>query len=60
MPHSAEILGLKDYEIKDIRREGKCVMIEARYTGAVSCPECGSAALRKKDRFTRRYGLCGH
>ena len=54
MPHDAEILGLKDYEIKDIRWEGRKVMIQARYTGPVSCPRCGGTWLRKKDRFVRR------
>ena len=33
MPHDAEILGLKDYEIKDIRRVGRRVVIQDRYTG---------------------------
>ena len=54
MPHEAQILGLKDYEIKDIRREGRRVMIQARYTGPVSCPHCAGVNLRKKDRFTRK------
>jgi|ETNmetMinimDraft_30_1059905.scaffolds.fasta_scaffold189996_1 hypothetical protein len=31
MPHGAEILGLKDYEIKDIRRDGSSVVIQAPY-----------------------------
>lgn len=26
MPHDREILGLKDYEIKDIRRDGRRVV----------------------------------
>ena len=54
MPHDAEILGLKDYEIKDIYRDGSSVIIEARYTGRVSCPHCASRTLRKKDRFIRK------
>jgi len=54
MPRDEEILGLKNYEIKDIRREGRRVMIEARYTGPVRCPHCGCARLRKKDRFIRK------
>ena len=29
MPHSEEILGLKDYEIKDIWREGKKISVKA-------------------------------
>ena len=54
MPHDAEILGLRDYEIKDIRRDGRRVMIQARYTGPVSCPHCGCDRLRKKDKFIRK------
>ena len=54
MPHDAEILGLKDYEIKDIQRDGRKVVIQARYTGPVSCPHCGNGRLRKKDRFIRK------
>ena len=54
MPHDAEILGLKDYEIKDIRRDGRRVTIQARYTGPVSCPHCGGGRLRKKDKFIRK------
>lgn len=31
MPHSEKILGLKDYEIKDMYREGRMLVIQARY-----------------------------
>ncbi len=54
MPHDAVILGLKDYEIKNIRRVGRKIEIHARYTGRVSCPWCDSFSLRKKDRFIRK------
>jgi len=54
MPHDAEILGLRDYEIKDIRRDGRRMAIQARYTGPVSCPHCGCDRLRKKDKFIRK------
>lgn len=54
MPHDAEILGLKDYEIKNISWAGRELLIEARYVGPVSCPHCGSDRLRKKDAFVRR------
>ena len=54
MPHDAEILGLKDYEIKDILRDGRKMTIQARYTGPVSCPRCGCNRLRKKDKFIRK------
>jgi transposase len=54
MPHDAVILGLKDYEIKDMRHEDGGVVIQARYTGPVSCPHCGGQKLRKKDKFIRK------
>ncbi|OVE73993.1 hypothetical protein BVX94_02025 [bacterium B17] len=54
MPHDAEILGLRDYNIKYICREDRVIKIYARYTGHISCPHCGSQRLRKKDRFTRK------
>jgi transposase len=54
MPHDAAIMGLADYEIKDIRKHEGGVIIQARYTGPVSCPWCGSHNLRKKDRFVRQ------
>jgi len=54
MPHDAEILGLKGYEIKDIHRDGRKMTIQARYTGPVSCPQCGCERLRKKDKFIRK------
>jgi transposase len=54
MPHNEEILGLQDYEIKDISQCAVGVVIHARYTGRVSCPRCGGERLRKKDRFVRK------
>jgi len=54
MPHDAEILGLKDYEIKDIQCPGDKTEIYARYIGPLYCPHCHSQRLRKKDRFTRK------
>ena len=54
MPHDAEIMGLKDYEIKAISWQGERVVIQARYTGPVFCPHCGCSRLRKKDRFVRK------
>lgn len=53
MPHDAMILGLKDYEIKQMWRDGDRVVIRARYTGPVHCPCCGGEDLRKKDRYER-------
>ena len=46
MPHGEEILGLEGHEIKDIRRLGGSVLIEARCRGPVSCPHCGCGRLR--------------
>ncbi|MBT3296799.1 MAG: ISL3 family transposase [Verrucomicrobia bacterium] len=54
MPHDAVILGLKDYEIKDMYRADGGLVIEARYSGPVLCPHCNGVRLRKKDRFVRR------
>lgn len=54
MPHDAEILGLKEYEIKDIEWSGGSVLIRARHAGPVCCPHCQGARLRKKDRLVRR------
>jgi hypothetical protein len=44
------ILGLPGYEVISIREQDGVVRIAARYTGAVSCPDCGNRRLRKKDR----------
>jgi transposase len=54
MPHEASILGLPNFEIKDIRHHHQQVNIHVRYTGHVCCPHCASTYLRKKDRFTRK------
>ena len=54
MPHDEEILGLKDYKIKEIRRDGGGVALHVRYTGRVACPHCDCTSLRKKDRFVRQ------
>ena len=54
MPHDAQILGLKDLEIKDITWSGSHVLIQARHAGPARCPHCDSDRLRKKDRVVRR------
>lgn len=54
MPHDAQILGLKGYEIKDIEWSGGSVVIRARHAGPARCPHCDSDRLRKKDRLVRR------
>ena len=54
MPQEADcILNLPGYEV--LKMEGSNpVVIRARYTGGVRCPECQSSNLRRKDRFWRR------
>ncbi len=62
MTNSEAILGLPYYQITGIDRRGQEVRISARYTGPISCPDCGSEKLRNKDRFTRsvrHQDLCG-
>jgi transposase len=48
------LLGLPGYQITGIERKGGEVRIAARYIGPLSCPHCGGAELRNKDRFVRR------
>lgn len=62
MPHGEAILGLPDYQIKEIRRRNGQVELWARHAGPIACPDCGSRRLRKKDRYERHvrhesYGL---
>ena len=54
MPHDAQILGLKDLEIKDFAWSEGHVVIMVRHTGPARCPHCNSDRLRKKDRVVRR------
>jgi transposase len=42
------VLGLPQYEITNIVRTGGTITISARYTGPISCPDCGGARLRNK------------
>lgn len=53
MISSEAMLGLPGYQITDIVWTDGKVRISARYTGAISCPDCGSEHLRKKDRRLR-------
>ncbi len=48
MTDSEIVLGLPQYQISDIQRSGGSITISARYTGPISCPECGGAQLRNK------------
>ena len=54
MIESEILLGLPGYQITGIEREGGEVRIMARYSGPLSCPHCGRAELRNKDRCIRR------
>jgi len=53
MPHEMNILGMKDYEIKEIKGQHQ-VVISVRYTGLIQCPHCEGERLRLKDSFIRR------
>jgi transposase len=53
LTESEILLGLPDYEIISKEWKGGETRISARYTGPISCPQCGSAKLRDKGRFTR-------
>ena len=44
------VIGLPDYEISDIQVRGGMIRMRVRYTGAKTCPECGSNRLRNKGR----------
>src|ERR1700685_948315 len=47
------ILGLPGYQITGLEEVNGEVRISARYSGPISCPHCGGASLRMKDRRTR-------
>jgi transposase len=49
-----DLIGLPQYEISGIARVAGEIEITARYTGAQSCPGCGSAELRNKGLVRRR------
>ena len=48
MTDSEIVLGLPQYEISNIERNGGTITISARYTGPISCPKCGGSQLRNK------------
>ena len=54
MTDSEVYVGLPDFQISEVSREGGVVILRATYTGGVACPECGSEQLRKKDTYQRR------
>jgi transposase len=42
------VLGLPQYEISNIERSGGTITVSARYTGSITCPQCGGSRLRHK------------
>lgn len=61
MPLSISILNISGYEITKIYGR-KLLIYEAKFIGKVSCPFCGSANLREKDRYIRvlNHETIGH
>ena len=53
MPLIQNTLPANAYVIERISGKNP-VVVEARYTGEVACPDCGGHRLRKKDRYIRR------
>lgn len=47
------LLGLPEYEITGLKKEGGEVRISARYKGEIACPDCGGTQLRNRDRRVR-------
>jgi len=54
MPYDSIVLGLRDYQIKEMAGVGGEVRMWVRYTGPVRCPHCQGSRLRKKARFERQ------
>ena len=54
MIETEAIIGLPGYEVTAVERTSEGVRISARHSGPISCPHCGSGALRSKGRYTRR------
>ena len=46
MIDSEIVLGLPQYEIRNIERSGGTITISARFTGPISCPQCSGSRLR--------------
>jgi transposase len=62
LTESEILLGLPEYQINEIEREGKQARIRARYMGSVQCKHCKSPLLRSKGLFRRslrHYDLGG-
>ncbi len=54
MTRSEILLGLPDFQITDIQREGGALRIRARYVGPRCCAHCGETRLRNKGWEHRR------
>ena len=54
MIRSEAVLGLPGYQITGIEERAGRVRISARHAGPISCPDCGGAHLRLKDRRVRQ------
>ena len=54
MTDSEILLGLPQYEVSAIERSGGTITISARYSGPISCPDCGSTRLRNKGWCRRK------
>ena len=52
--NSEAVLGVWGYEITSIEHSAGAVRIQARYSGAVACPDCSGEQLRSKGRYLRR------
>jgi transposase len=52
--NSEAVLGVWGYEITSIEHRAGAVRIQARYSGAVACPDCSGEQLRSKGRYLRR------
>ena len=54
MTDSEILLGLPQYEVTAIERSGRTITISARYTGPITCPNCGGSHLRNKGWCRRK------
>ena len=52
MPLEGKVFNLRDFVVDEVTGENP-VTVRAHYIGQVSCPHCGAARLRKKDRALR-------
>jgi len=55
--NSEAVLGVWGYEITSIEHSAGAVRIQARYSGAVACPDCSGEQLRSKAGIFAGYGM---